>query len=324
MSLRTIDCHVHLVGDGSSGSGCWFELPTLWKRFLAKQMIKGLGLPMSVLESEMDERYAENLVMQIELSDLDAAVVLAQDLAYDREGRPLDGAQFYIPNEWVAALAKKYPEQVIPACSIHPGRSDAMDELERCIDAGMPVMKLLPNCLNIDYDDDRYLPFWQRVADAGMILLSHTGGEMTVKVYDPSFGDPKKLATVLDCGVTVIAAHAAGRSGLFDPDWTEDLIAMFGRYPHLYTDNSALCTPNRARTLKHLFSEDVQSRVIHGSDYPVPVSGFGPWMVGKLGWSQYRALSQEKNILQHDLMLKREMGFDAGVFTRMDALLQRG
>ena len=149
---------------------------------------------------------------------------------------------------------------------------------------------------------------------------------MTVKVYDASFGDPKKLAKVLDCGVTVIAAHAAGRSGLFDPDWTRDLIKMFDRYPHLYTDNSALCTPNRARTLKYLFSEEVQSRVIHGSDYPVPVSGFGPWMFGRLSWAQYRGASRvakrEKNVLQHDLVLKREMGFDEGVFTRMDALLQ--
>ena len=26
MDLRTIDGHVHIVGDGSSGSGCWLDL----------------------------------------------------------------------------------------------------------------------------------------------------------------------------------------------------------------------------------------------------------------------------------------------------------
>jgi predicted TIM-barrel fold metal-dependent hydrolase len=175
MKLRKIDCHVHLVGDGSSGGGCWFELPTLWDRLLGRMMIKGLGLPISALKAELDELYAENLVSQIGESDLDAAVVLAQDIPYDEHGMPMREAQFYVPNDYVAELARKYPDEVIPACSIHPGRPDAMEELERCIAARMPVLKLLPNCLNIDYDDDRYLPFWKRMAEVGMVHISHTG-----------------------------------------------------------------------------------------------------------------------------------------------------
>lgn len=322
MKLRKIDCHVHLVGDGSAGSGAWFELPGLWDRFLGRMMVRGLGLPSEVLESGMDVMYAENLVAQIRDSELDAAVVLAQDIPYDAQGDPLGRAQFYIPNTLVADLARRFPDEVIPACSIHPGRRDAMDELERCIAAGMPVMKLLPNCLLVDYDDERYFPFWQRMAEAGMILLSHTGGEMTVKVHDPGLADPKKLSKVLDCGVRVIAAHAAGRSGLFDPDWTADLIAMFDRYPGLYADNSALCSPNRARTLKSILSAEVQKRVVHGSDYPVPVSGVGPWIWGQLAWADYRESAQIENGLQRDYWLKRAMGFAESSFTRMDALLQ--
>ena len=68
------------------------------------------------------------------------------------------------------------------------------------------------------------------MAEAGMILLTHTGGEMTVKVYDPSYGDPKKLEILLNCGVTAIAAHSAGRSAIFDDDWTGDLLSMFDRF----------------------------------------------------------------------------------------------
>ena len=60
------------------------------------------------------------------------------------------------------------------------------------------------------------------MAEACMILLSHTAGEMTVKVFDPLFGDPKKL-------------------------------------PHLYSDNSALYSPNRARTLKHILPGEIQN-----------------------------------------------------------------
>ncbi len=286
-------------------------------------MIKGVGLPVSSLKDELDDLYAHNLVKNIQDSGLDAAVVLAQDIPYSDSGEKMpDAAQFYVPNAYVAALGEKHPE-IIPACSIHPGRPDAMDELEKCIEAKMPVLKLLPNCLNIDYTDKKHIPFWERMAEADMILLTHTGGEMTVKVYDPSFGDPNKLELLLDCGVTAIAAHSAGRSALFDDDWTEDLLEMFTRHPNLYADNSALSSINRARTLKHILPDDVQERVIHGSDYPVPVSGLGPMLSGKLSWKDYRSCAKIPNIIERDYQLKRGIGFKDETFTKMDELLKK-
>ncbi len=322
-ALRKIDCHVHIVGDGSSGSDCWFRLPNLWNKFLGRLMIKGLGLPSSALREGLDRLYSDNLVKQIQASSIDAVIALAQDVPYDSSGNSLhDDAQFYVPNDYVAELGKKHKE-IIPACSIHPGRPDAMEELERCIAAQMPVLKLLPNCLNIDYERKEFIPFWERMAEAGMILLSHTGGEMTVKVYDASYGDPNKLRIPLECGLTVIAAHAAGRSGLFDPDWTDDLLDMFNDYPDLYADNSALCSINRARTLKHILSAEVQQRIVHGSDYPVPVSGLGPMLMQKLAWSDYRSTKRISNIIERDYQLKRLIGFIPSTFTRMDELLQK-
>ena len=286
-------------------------------------MVKGLGLPTSSLKTGLDELYVKNLLENIRESEIDAAVILAQDIPYSHTGEKMPNeAQFYVPNEYVSELARKH-EELIPACSIHPARPDAMDELEKCIEAKMPVLKLLPNCLNIDYMDKKYIPFWERMQEAGMILLTHTGGEMTVKVYDPSFGDPKKLEILLDCGVTTIAAHSAGRSGLFDGDWTGDLLDLFKRFPHLYGDNSALSSLNRARTLKHILPEEIQSRIIHGSDYPVPVSGLGPMLMGKLSWSDYKATGKIPNIIERDYQLKQKMGFNEKTFTRMDELLRR-
>jgi predicted TIM-barrel fold metal-dependent hydrolase len=286
-------------------------------------MVKGLGLPTSSLKTGLDELYVKNLLENIRESEIDAAVILAQDIPYSHTGEKMPNeAQFYVPNEYVSELARKH-EEFIPACSIHPARPDAMDELEKCIEAKMPVLKLLPNCLNIDYMDKKYIPFWERMQEAGMILLTHTGGEMTVKVYDPSFGDPKKLEILLDCGVTTIAAHSAGRSGLFDGDWTGDLLDLFKRFPHLYGDNSALSSLNRARTLKHILPEEIQSRIIHGSDYPVPVSGLGPMLMGKLSWSDYKATGKIPNIIERDYQLKQKIGFNAKTFTRMDELLRR-
>ncbi|MDA7598342.1 hypothetical protein N8813_05405 [bacterium] len=37
--MRRIDCHVHLVGDGSSGSDCFIQLDTLFRRIQARVML---------------------------------------------------------------------------------------------------------------------------------------------------------------------------------------------------------------------------------------------------------------------------------------------
>ena len=52
-----------------------------------------------------------------------------------------------------------------------------MDELEYCIESGARVLKLLPNVINIDCNDKKYVPFWTRMAEKKIIFLSHTGIE---------------------------------------------------------------------------------------------------------------------------------------------------
>ena len=159
--MRKIDCHVHLVGDGSSDSGCWFRLDTLYHRLQARFMLKGLGIDPKHLRGELDDAYVEALASHVRSSTLDAVVLLAQDIPYDDAGNPVpEKGGFYVPNEYLFQIIEKYPDLFIPAVSIHPGRRDAMEELERCIDRGARVLKLLPNCLNIDCASERFRPFW--------------------------------------------------------------------------------------------------------------------------------------------------------------------
>ena len=291
-------------------------------RWLAARMIvRASGLPVSVLKSGLDEVYADSLVQRVRESSLDAVVLLAMDLPRADDGRSLESkATFYVPNERVMELGAKHPE-IIPACSIHPARPDAMEELEKCIAGGAKVMKLLPNCHNANCSDPAYGPFWERMAKAGMVFLSHTGGEYTVPVLNKKYADPRVLRLPAEKGVVTIAAHAAGRSGLFDPDYTGKLVKMFDEFPDLYADNSALCTLNRWRTLKKLFSDKVMARVLHGSDFPVPSAGFGPWLGGHLKWSDHRLAAKEENVFERDAKLKKAMGFPEETFTRLDGLL---
>jgi len=342
-ALRRIDCHVHFVGDGSSrvvgssgtedasGDACWFKLDSAWQRLQARFMLKGVGLPPALLRGGLDEGWAAALRDMVRSSSLDAAVLLAQDIPYDDDGRPIpDKAAFYVPNDFLFEVVASAPELFIPAISIHPGRPDAMAELERCIARGARVLKLLPNCLNIDCSDPRHTAFWERLAEAGIILLAHTGGEKTLPVLRPEFADPRTLALPLACGVTVIAAHLAGRSGLFDPDYTDTLLGMFAEHPRLFGDNSALSSLNRARTakrvLRHAASSELgalaRERVIHGSDLPVPITGLGGFFGGLVSRAELKAAKQIANPIERDVQLKRAMGFGEDTFTRMDAVLQ--
>ena len=323
--MLKIDCHVHLVGDGSSGSGCWFRLDTLFRRLQARGMIRGMGIDSAYLSGGLDDVYVEKLASLVRESSLDAAVLLAQDIPYDDAGNPLrEKARFHVPNDYWFKVGADHPDVFIPAVSIHPGRRDAMEELQRCIDRGARVLKLLPNCLNIDFSRESFRPFWNRMAESAMILLSHTGGEKTLPVINPKLADPEYLRSPLDCGVTVIAAHAAGRTGIFDPDYTDALIDLFAEYPHCYADNSALCSLNRARTLPRILKEEVMPRIIHGSDLPVPIMGSGPWMDGVIRWKDYRRCRKISNAIERDYQLKRAIGFSEETFTRMGELMESG
>jgi predicted TIM-barrel fold metal-dependent hydrolase len=322
-ALRKLDCHVHLLGDGSSGSGCWLRPRSMTHRLMAQILVRSAGMPASALRDGLDAHAVSHLVGLVRASSLDAVVLLAQDVPHHADGTALpDKGAFFVPNDYLLEVCARHPELFIPAVSIHPARRDALAELERCLEAGARVLKLLPNCLNVDYADPRHRRFWERMAESNMILLSHTGGELSLPVLCHQLADPRLLRIPLECGVTVIAAHCAGRSGLWDADHTAALLEMFERWPRLFGDNSALCSPLRCRTLPKILPEPVRDRIIHGSDYPIAVNGFGLWRMGLISREVWQQSSRQPNPLERDVLLKRAVGFDESQLTRLSELLE--
>jgi predicted TIM-barrel fold metal-dependent hydrolase len=320
--LPPIDMHVHIVGNGLRGSGCWLKVGA-WHRPLAAFMLRHIGVGVSMSSADFDEAYAAHLSKLVRESSLGAAVILAQDEVYDASGRKMEGAgSFYVPNDYVLRLAREYP-QFLPAVSIHPARADALDELERCLEAGAVMLKLLPNCHNVDCNDARYRKFWERMAEVNLPLLAHTGGEHTVPVVCKEFSDPRTLRLPLECGVKVIAAHCATKSGLFDPEYFHVFVAMLERYPNLYGDTSAFNVPIRGRHVRRCLDDAIASRLVHGSDYPVPVFGHWAWAQRFVDWKSFRRCERIGNVLEKDFQLKRAMGFSPEHFTKICSLLRR-
>src|SRR5262245_5391195 len=105
--MKPIDAHVHVVGNGSGGTGCWVRVRG-WHRPLAPIMLKHIGLSLRAMSGDLDRLYIERLLELVRGSSLGAVVILAQDLVYDESGKVMkDRGSFYVPNDYVLNLARR-------------------------------------------------------------------------------------------------------------------------------------------------------------------------------------------------------------------------
>jgi predicted TIM-barrel fold metal-dependent hydrolase len=136
-------------------------------------MLRHVGLRgISTNSTDFDERFVAHLVRLVRTSTVGALVLLAQDEVYTPNGEKMEGrGSFYVPNDYLFDVCREHPE-FFPAASVHPARPDALEELESCIEQGAVMLKLLPNCHNVDCNDRRYRKFWERMAAAKLPLLA--------------------------------------------------------------------------------------------------------------------------------------------------------
>jgi predicted TIM-barrel fold metal-dependent hydrolase len=202
---------------------------------------------------------------------------------------------------------RAYPDLFLAGPSINPQREDAVEEVHRCADAGAVLVKVLPNAQHFNPADRKYIPFYRALAERKLPFLSHVGYEFSLIGKDQSVGDPDRLRTALDQGVTVVAAHACSYGLMLYEKFIPTLHELAKRYPNFYADISALTLPNRMRMLLHLRRHpELQDRLIFGTDYPLSVFHLAAW--GRVG---LRALSQmihTKNRFDRQVLVCQELG----------------
>ena len=152
-------------------------------------------------------------------------------------------------------------------------------ELERLIEKGACLVKWLPSAQNIQPDHPRCFPFYELLARHKVPLLSHTGGEHTLKAFPDSLSDPRRLVPALDRGVTVIAAHCGTSLFLHEKSYFRAWEEMALRHENFYGDISAFGVITRIWRLGTLLrSPQLAAKCVFGSDFPVP-----PWPLSCLG-----------------------------------------
>jgi predicted TIM-barrel fold metal-dependent hydrolase len=316
-----LDIHVHVLGTGTGGSGSWMS-EAMRGSIAVRAGLWNLGL--SIGQADLDQAYVAYLRSRIEGAGfLKQVVVLAQDYVYNQTGeRVLDQTPFYVPNQYVAALARQYPEFLFGA-SIHPYRADALEELDRVAELGAVLVKWIPNVQGIELEDARCSAFYRRLEHHRMPLLVHVGDERAVTVgrLEQDYGDPRRLIAGLEEGVTVIAAHMAslgereGRSNF-------DLLAgMFRDWPNLYADTSALTLVTRWRMLLRLAERvDIHSRLVHGSDFPLPPAT--TLFLGSVPLRRWWNAWKRENPLRQDFEIKQALGLPEEIYLRGYELLR--
>jgi predicted TIM-barrel fold metal-dependent hydrolase len=298
-----VDCHTHVF--------CWGENPN--DGFLSQKTRRAwltrLLLRLTRIHRErgtnLSEKIRSRLLRQLAASQLDYAVVLAQDAVYREDGSRDDAAtHFYVSNDYVLRLAEESPK-VIPSCSINPLRADALWELERCVEAGCRLVKVHTAIQGVDPARAEFEPFYRLAERLGVVLMFHTGYEHSCTVVSQQFTDPRRLQRPLDSGCTVIAAHC-GTCAFFDrEDYYPAFVEMMHRNENLYGDTAILAGVVRWNALKKLSREpdSLRRRILHGSDYPLPPSRL-PYL-SRIGPFP----AERRNPLDLDWRIKRSFEF---------------
>ena len=284
---RLIDWHTHVIAIGTSVNDA-FVNPKIRHGVNLERLKFLIYASASAVKNfdDADREYIDRLVRLARASKRHGKFrLLAFDKNYNIDGTVnLAKTNMYVPNQYVVDLAKQYPDIFAPVISLHPYRSDALIELEKWAVAGARYVKWLPNAMGIDPAESLVEPFYRKMKEHNMILLSHGGEEQAVQAEeDQRLGNPLRLRKPLDMGVRVIVAHAASMGSCDDLDsggtQQSDCFDLFLRLMDdkkyvglVFGEISAMLQFNRMpgpmSTL--LKRQDLHARLVNGSDYPLP------------------------------------------------------
>lgn len=324
--LPIIDMHCHTAGIGAD-SPC-FVSDALRKSWKFPFYLKAFGSSLRAIEAEGDIQLVRAISGMIrDSARVDGAVILAMDGPYADDGT-LDRSrcEFYVDNRFCGEAVRQFDNLYFGA-SISPLRPDALEELEWSVANGAVLLKWLPSIQMFDPADRRIIPFYERLRDLGLPLLTHVGDEDSFTGARNELADPARLELALEIGVTVIGAHVASSGSREGMTNVERLARMFPTYPNLCADISTLTQWNRRKHLPAILRDErLRGRLLYGTDHPLTNTPLVtplqyPWRLG-IGpmWSTHAIA----NPWDRDVRLKELLGFPADMFAAVTRVLKIG
>jgi predicted TIM-barrel fold metal-dependent hydrolase len=287
--LQSWDCHTHVGGVGDGNTGIWIS-PQMSSPFYPLQNLQRrfyLNAACTEREGRVDEDFVQRLMAYLDAFPRGFKVMLLSfDFHYDDAGaKHEESSAFFVPDRYSADLAHRFPDRFEWICSVHPARSDAVEALDWAVKRGARAVKWLPSAMGIDPASAKYDSFYEALVRLNLPLLTHSGEEQAVQgAKMEEFNNPLRLRRPLDHGVRVIVAHCASLGEHSDIDRGSNgprthAFSLFVRLmderryeKRLFGDISAITQANRVgHSLEILLTRsDWHSRLINGSDYPLP------------------------------------------------------
>jgi predicted TIM-barrel fold metal-dependent hydrolase len=322
---KLLDIHCHTAGVGAGDSGC----------FVSKQMkdsykfsiyLKSFWTTREELEHAGDALIIKRLSQRLAQSQrVGQAIILALDGVMDERGE-LDRArtEVYVPNEFVASEVAKTTNLLFGA-SINPLRKDALERLDWAKANGAKLVKWIPSIMQFDPADERLVPFYNKLIELKLPLLTHAGQERSFTSARDELCDPQRLRLPLKLGVTVIVAHIASTGENQGQRDTDRLRPLFAEFPNLYSEISSLTQVNKPGYLREAMQRpEFKGRLLYGSDFPlINTALVSPWYYPlNLTAAQMREISAMENPWDRDVALKQALGVPKEIFTKANELLR--
>jgi predicted TIM-barrel fold metal-dependent hydrolase len=186
--------------------------------------------------------------------DLDDTIRLmdryAIEVAFSSDSRSLRG-DYRAGNDKLLDAMRRYRGRICGYAVANPWDGQAaLDEIERCLDAGMHGIKLHISHTKLDYDHPRVLPFFALAVERGVPVLVHC--------FDGGRSIDRVAAQVPEA--TIIMGHMGGYA------WPE-AVAVAARHPNLYLE--ICCSCSEIGIVESAVDAVGAERVLFGTDLPL-------------------------------------------------------
>jgi predicted TIM-barrel fold metal-dependent hydrolase len=324
---KLLDMHCHVAGIGAGDSGC-FVSQALQESWKFDFYLNAFGVTRAEVKAKGDQIVPQRVSEQIAQSrHVGAAIILAMDGVVDDQGQ-LDRArtEVYVPNDYVVAMCARHTNLLFGA-SVNPYRSDALERLVWSKQHGAKLLKWIPSVMAIDPADPKLEPFYRKLVELDLPLLTHAGKEGSFTHAQDELCDPERLRLPLKLGVKVIVAHAASLGETDGQRNTDRLKRLCAEFPNLQTDISSLTQLNKLGYMNEaLRAPEFKGRLLNGTDFPlINMAMATPWNFPlNLTFRQMREISVMQNPWDRDVALKQALGVPREVFARADTVFGGG
>jgi len=227
--MKAIDVHTHAFPD-----------------FLAERAITAITEKAVLQRAYLDGTVAD-LLRSMDRAGIELSVVACIATAPDQFGSIL---------KWCGTIAS---DRIVPFPSVHPYGDAAVEQVRRIAGDGFKGIKLHPLYQDFQVLDDRCFPVYHAAAEAGLVLLFHSGDDLRF------LGDHRCLpATMLRIkdrvpDLTMILAHLGGF-------WQSTNFVEHGLGSDVWIETSHTIPKEPSETFTRICRE--HGRVMFGTDSP--------------------------------------------------------